>query len=100
MKNVKVRDSKFGQALVVETVPKSGGYVLGFKIDPKETMDYVFKEISSLWQVYSVAPVFGIEFAACNFGQLDKPAALSQACAPRLAYSGCSACRNGPLCTA
>jgi Bardet-Biedl syndrome 5 protein len=79
MKNVKVRDSKFGQALVIETVPKSGGYVLGFKIDPKETMDYVFKEISSLWQVYSVTPVFGIEFESMNSNGLDKPASLSQA---------------------
>ncbi len=51
IKSVKVRDSKFGQALVIETTPGSGGYILGFKVDPKETLDYVFKEISSLWQV-------------------------------------------------
>ena len=38
-------------ALVLETTAQSGGYVLGFKIDPKETLDYVFKEINSLWQV-------------------------------------------------
>ena len=48
---MKVRESKFGQALVLETTSQSGGYVLGFKIDPKETLDYVFKEINSLWQV-------------------------------------------------
>lgn len=35
MKAIKVRDSKFGQALVIETTAASGGYVLGFKIDPK-----------------------------------------------------------------
>lgn len=35
MKSVKVRDSKFGPALVIETTPASGGYVLGFKVDPK-----------------------------------------------------------------
>jgi Bardet-Biedl syndrome 5 protein len=51
IKSIKVRESKFGQALVIETSPLSGGYILGFKIDPKETLDYVFKEISSLWQV-------------------------------------------------
>ncbi len=33
---VHVRASKFGQALVVETVPRAGGYVLGFKIEPDE----------------------------------------------------------------
>ena len=51
IKQVKVRESKFGMALVLETTAQSGGYVLGFKIDPKETLDYVFKEINSLWQV-------------------------------------------------
>ena len=35
IKNVKVRESKFGLALVLETTAQSGGYVLGFKIDPK-----------------------------------------------------------------
>ncbi len=52
IKSVKVRESKFGQALVLETTAQSGGYVLGFKIDPKETLDYVYKEINSLWQVW------------------------------------------------
>lgn len=60
IKSVRVRESKFGPALVVETTQRSGGYILGFKIDPKETLDYVFKEISSLWQVFSSSPVFGV----------------------------------------
>lgn len=51
IRSVRVRESKFGQALVIETSPASGGYILGFKVDPKETLDYVHKEISSLWQV-------------------------------------------------
>ncbi|KAG2502102.1 hypothetical protein HYH03_000594 [Edaphochlamys debaryana] len=64
IRSIKVRDSKFGQALVIETTPASGGYILGFKVDPKETLDYVFKEISSLWQVYTVNPIFGVEYRA------------------------------------
>lgn len=52
IKAVKVCNSvKFGVALVIETSPQSGGYVLGFKIEPKETLEYVQKEISSLLQV-------------------------------------------------
>lgn len=47
--------AKFGIALVIETSQQSGGYVLGFKVDPRETLDYVQKEISSLLQV-RVAP--------------------------------------------
>jgi len=31
VKSVKVRESKFGKALVVETQPKCGGYILGFR---------------------------------------------------------------------
>lgn len=48
--------AKFGVALVIETSPQSGGYVLGFKVDPRETLDYVHKELSSLLQV-CVVPV-------------------------------------------
>ncbi len=62
IKTVKIRESKFGLALVLETTSQSGGYVLGFKIDPKETLDYVFKEINSLWQVYAKAPIYGVEY--------------------------------------
>ncbi len=32
IKGIKVRDSKFGQALVIETTAQSGGYILGFKV--------------------------------------------------------------------
>eukprot|EP00879_Flechtneria_rotunda_P011539 GHRR01012053.1.p1 GENE.GHRR01012053.1~~GHRR01012053.1.p1 ORF type:complete len:282 (+),score=58.94 GHRR01012053.1:291-1136(+) len=56
VKSVRVCDSKFGPALVVDTTPQSGGYVLGFKVDPKETLDYVHKEISSLLQVLQSLP--------------------------------------------
>lgn len=59
---VKVRESKFGMALVVESSEASGGYVLGFRIDPVEKLHEVHKEISALYTVYSQCPVFGVEF--------------------------------------
>jgi len=34
MKSINVRNSKFGQALVIETTASSGGYILGFRADP------------------------------------------------------------------
>lgn len=43
IKAIKVRDSKFGHALVVETTARSGGYILGFRIDPYEKLGEVFK---------------------------------------------------------
>ncbi|CAH1789030.1 unnamed protein product, partial [Owenia fusiformis] len=62
MKTVKVRDSKFGLALVIESSPQSGGYVLGFRIDPPEKLTEALKEIQSLHRVYSACPIFGVEF--------------------------------------
>mmetsp|Transcript_19154 Transcript_19154/g.49072 ORF Transcript_19154/g.49072 Transcript_19154/m.49072 type:complete len:342 (-) Transcript_19154:1644-2669(-) len=63
LKSVKIRESKFGAALVLETTPRCGGYILGFRLDPAERMQEVFKEISSLHQVYSMNPMFGIDFS-------------------------------------
>ncbi|GFO21367.1 Bardet-Biedl syndrome 5 protein homolog [Plakobranchus ocellatus] len=62
MKVVKVRDSKFGIALVVETTAMSGGYVLGFRIDPLEKLQATAKMIQNLHKVYSTCPIFGVEF--------------------------------------
>ncbi|XP_063233839.1 Bardet-Biedl syndrome 5 protein homolog [Bacillus rossius redtenbacheri] len=63
MKNVRVRESKFGTALVVESADCSGGYVLGFRIDPAERLQLAYKELSSLHSVYTRAPVFGVQYA-------------------------------------
>mmetsp|Transcript_805 Transcript_805/g.1892 ORF Transcript_805/g.1892 Transcript_805/m.1892 type:complete len:349 (+) Transcript_805:281-1327(+) len=63
MKSVNVRDSKFGPALVVHTTQRSGGYILGFRVDPAEKLKEIFKEVDSLFQVFSVNPIFGIEFS-------------------------------------
>ena len=62
MKTIKVRDSKFGHALVIETSPKSGGYILGFRIDPADALDNVYKEVLALYSVYSHEPLFGVNF--------------------------------------
>ncbi|XP_067123978.1 Bardet-Biedl syndrome 5 protein homolog [Centruroides vittatus] len=61
MANLKVRESKFGMALVVESTENSGGYVLGFKIDPLDRLQQVHKELSSLFQVYKANPIFGVD---------------------------------------
>eukprot|EP00971_Amphidinium_carterae_P212549 4218056-Amphidinium_carterae.1 len=39
MKSINVRNSKFGQALVIETTASSGGYILGFRADPVEHLE-------------------------------------------------------------
>jgi len=71
MKSVKVRDSKFGLAIVLETTQQSGGYVLGFRVDPIEKLQDTVKEIQNLYRVYSACPIFGVEFETD-----DKPQTL------------------------
>nr|CAD7405702.1 unnamed protein product [Timema poppensis] len=66
IKNVRIRESKFGTALVVESAEVSGGYVLGFRIDPAEKLHMVYKELSSLHKVYSLNPVFGVQFTVTD----------------------------------
>ena len=41
---------------------QSGGYVLGFRIDPVEKLQQIAKEIQNLHRVYSTCPIFGVEF--------------------------------------
>ena len=50
-------------ALVIESSEISGGYVLGFRVDPQEKLEQVFKEISSLHKIYSDNPIFGVEYS-------------------------------------
>ena len=59
---VRTRDSKFGMALVIESSESSGGYVLGFRVDPQEKLDQLYKEISSLHKIYSENPIFGVDY--------------------------------------
>lgn len=62
IRSILVRDSKFGPALVIDTTARSGGYILGFRIDPMEKMAEMYKELSSLWKVYSANPIFGMDY--------------------------------------
>ena len=59
---VKVRDSKFGKAFVIETSSFAGSYVLGFRVDPPERLNDVYKEVYSLWNLYVQAPILGVDF--------------------------------------
>jgi Bardet-Biedl syndrome 5 protein len=62
IKAIKVRDSKFGKALVIETQPKCGGYMLGFRVHPAEKLEEVFREITALFGMFSRNPIFGVDF--------------------------------------
>lgn len=73
IQSMRIRESKFGVALVVETTARSGGFILGFRIDPQERLPAVYKELQSLWQVFSVSPVFGVEYVLEDKGEEETP---------------------------
>merc|ERR1719440_1048661 len=73
MKVVRVRESKFGLALVVETSQRCGGYILGFRVDPPEALQQVFQEVQSLHRIFATTPIFGVDFST-----EDKAAPIEQ----------------------
>ncbi|KAJ3623189.1 hypothetical protein MTP99_019432 [Tenebrio molitor] len=64
--SIRVRDSKFGTALVVTSSDTSGSYILGFRVDPEEKLRNLYKELSSLHSVYKGNPIFGVEYKWCS----------------------------------
>lgn len=77
--SVRLKDSKFGTALVIESSEVSGGYILGFRIDPADRLESVFKEISSLFKTYSESPIFGVEYSRSSRGATDPDPGLDPA---------------------
>ena len=61
MRSVKLRDSKFGQALVVETSAESGGYVLGFRLETKDEGQRLQKQIASMRAASPRHPTCGVD---------------------------------------
>lgn len=74
---VKIRDSKFGHAFVIETTAQSGKYILGFRMDPESKLQDVYNEVSSLQQAFSRNPIIGVEFS-----HEDKPKSLESLTVP------------------
>lgn len=62
VKEVFTRDSKFGRALVIQTSEKSGGFLLGFRIDPADALEEVAREMIALHAAGRLNPTFGVEF--------------------------------------
>ncbi|XP_050070441.1 Bardet-Biedl syndrome 5 protein homolog [Anopheles maculipalpis] len=62
--SLRIRESKYGPALVIQTLETAGSYVLGFRIDPSERLGDVYKELLSLHSVYTERPVFGVFYEA------------------------------------
>ena len=63
IRSATLRESKFGRCLVINTTQRSGGYVLGFRVEPAERLPTVHQEIDALLRVFGQNPVFGVEFS-------------------------------------
>lgn len=61
-----VRDSKFGQALVLTSSEESGSYVLGFRIHPEDKLMTLYKELLSVYATFINNPIFGVEYALAD----------------------------------
>lgn len=80
---MRVRESKYGPALVIQTAETGGGYVLGFRIDPAERLNELFKELCSLHTIYGEQPNFGIQYNAQDARQRLAAAAEEAAQVPQ-----------------
>ncbi|CAI5445900.1 unnamed protein product [Caenorhabditis angaria] len=69
----RVRESKFGMALVLETTSNSGEYVLGFRVDPMEKLQKTSKTIQSLHKAHLLKPIFGVTFVKERAEKEEKP---------------------------
>ena len=59
--SIKIRESKFGLALVLESSETSGNYVLGFRIDPADRLQKVYNALTNLFNVHKQKPDYGVE---------------------------------------
>ncbi|RLU16827.1 hypothetical protein DMN91_010895, partial [Ooceraea biroi] len=60
--NITIRTSKFGPTLVILSTEVSGGYVLGFRVNPLQQLHITHKEISILRSEFEKFPIFGVEY--------------------------------------
>uniref|UniRef100_A0A0K0DSM7 Bardet-Biedl syndrome 5 protein homolog n=1 Tax=Strongyloides stercoralis TaxID=6248 RepID=A0A0K0DSM7_STRER len=62
LRSARIRDSKFGLALVIETSIQSGDYILGFRVDSFEKLESISKSIQVLHRAYVDKPIFGVQY--------------------------------------
>uniref|UniRef100_A0A183BL13 Bardet-Biedl syndrome 5 protein homolog n=1 Tax=Globodera pallida TaxID=36090 RepID=A0A183BL13_GLOPA len=63
LKSCRIRDSRFGDALVLESSLMSGEYVLGFQIKPEERLEFTCKAVQALLNACHSSPIFGVQYS-------------------------------------
>lgn len=59
---ITIRTSKFGPILVILSTEASGGYILGFRVNPLQQLHITHKETSILRSEFEKFPIFGVEY--------------------------------------
>ncbi|XP_017752753.1 PREDICTED: Bardet-Biedl syndrome 5 protein homolog [Eufriesea mexicana] len=60
--NITIKNSKFGPTLVITSTESSGGYILGFQVNPVQKLHIIYKEILMLLKAFEKFPIFGIDY--------------------------------------
>ena len=61
MVQIQIKDSKYGQTLVLESKGRKTMFMYGFRIDPREKLVMITKQIRNLWKLYQEKPIFGVD---------------------------------------
>ncbi|CAL7932853.1 unnamed protein product [Xylocopa violacea] len=60
--SITIKNSKFGPTLVIASTESSGGYILGFQINPIQKLHIAYKEILTLSNIFKKFPIFGVDY--------------------------------------
>ena len=63
---ISTQNSKYGEALVLETTPRSGKYLLGFRVDPTEKLKPLAMKLRQLWKVAQTDVINGVKMELCQ----------------------------------
>lgn len=78
LSQITVRESKFGQVLVIETTEQSGAYILGFRIDPLGRLKQIMQEIMYLYTTQIRNPDLGVEWSRPPINVIGKSSGFQQ----------------------
>lgn len=59
--DIEQSESKYGNAIVLVTSESSGGFTLGFRIDPASRIADLVKLLRSIWFAFLDHPIFGMD---------------------------------------
>ncbi|XP_017790163.1 PREDICTED: Bardet-Biedl syndrome 5 protein homolog [Habropoda laboriosa] len=76
--NITIKDSKFGPSLVIASTETSGGYILGFRVNPIQKLHTLYKEILMILKTFEKCPVFGIDYTFEHQAALQQESNVEQ----------------------